>query len=216
MIQRRLEPLVQNSPAGHKNAVVEVHWTADGERLISASSDKSVRAWDAATGNQVKKMAEHDNFVNSCCPLKRGPPLIVSGSDDGTAKVRGEFKVSPNTLIPHEDTFWNMCHPWGLGFLQILLTLALGIPFGIWRPAKGRGARLVPVQLWLIRCSRQWVLTGGWRAGMGPAGEALGADAAGEVPSLRGGLLRRRGPGARAPRNCQAFGKGLQGFGHTI
>ena len=34
-------------------------------------------------------MAEHDNFVNSCCPLRRGPPLLVSGSDDGTAKVRG-------------------------------------------------------------------------------------------------------------------------------
>eukprot|EP00951_Prasinocladus_malaysianus_P040542 scaffold467459_cov39-Prasinocladus_malaysianus.AAC.1 len=32
-------------------------------------------------------MAEHENFVNSCCPLKRGPPLIVSGSDDGTAKL---------------------------------------------------------------------------------------------------------------------------------
>ena len=73
--------------AGHKNAVVELHWTAEGERVVSASSDKSVRAWDATTGNQVKKMAEHDNFVNSCCPLKRGPPLIVSGSDDGTAKV---------------------------------------------------------------------------------------------------------------------------------
>lgn len=36
---------------------------------------------------QVKKMSEHENFVNSCCPLKRGPPLLVSGSDDGTAKV---------------------------------------------------------------------------------------------------------------------------------
>lgn len=38
---------------------------------------------------QVKKMSEHDNFVNSCCPLKRGPPLLVSGSDDATAKVKG-------------------------------------------------------------------------------------------------------------------------------
>lgn len=34
-------------------------------------------------------MAEHDNFVNSCCPLKRGPPLLVSGSDDATAKACG-------------------------------------------------------------------------------------------------------------------------------
>ena len=39
--------------AGHKNAVLELHWTSDGERLLSASPDKSVRAWDAATGEQV-------------------------------------------------------------------------------------------------------------------------------------------------------------------
>lgn len=74
--------------AGHKNAVLEVQWTTDGERVLSASPDKSVRAWDAATGEQVKKMSEHDNFVNSCCPLRRGPPLLVSGSDDATAKVQ--------------------------------------------------------------------------------------------------------------------------------
>jgi Prp8 binding protein len=72
---------------GHKNAVVELHWTSDGERVVTASPDKSVRAWDVASGQQVKKMAEHDSFVNSCCPLRRGPPLLVSGSDDGTAKV---------------------------------------------------------------------------------------------------------------------------------
>jgi Prp8 binding protein len=73
--------------AGHKNGILELHWTTDGERIVSASPDKSVRAWDAATGQQVKKMAEHDNFVNSCCPLRRGPPLLVSGSDDATSKA---------------------------------------------------------------------------------------------------------------------------------
>lgn len=36
---------------------------------------------------QVKRMVEHSSFVNSCCPAPRGPPLLVSGSDDGTAKV---------------------------------------------------------------------------------------------------------------------------------
>ena len=74
--------------SGHKNSILELHWTSDGEKIISASPDKSVRAWDAVTGQQIKKMREHDNFVNSCCPLKKGPPLIVSGSDDGSAKVR--------------------------------------------------------------------------------------------------------------------------------
>lgn len=72
---------------GHKNAILELHWTTDGERVITASPDKTIRAWDSKTGEQVKKMTEHDNFVNSCCPLKQGPPLLVSGSDDGSAKV---------------------------------------------------------------------------------------------------------------------------------
>ena len=44
------------SPAtGHKGAVLELHWTTDGERIASASPDKSVRVWDAATGAQVRR-----------------------------------------------------------------------------------------------------------------------------------------------------------------
>ena len=72
---------------GHKNAVLDVHWTQDGEKLLSASPDKTVRVWDASTGEQTKKMTEHDKFVNSCYPLRRGPPLLCSGSDDGNVKV---------------------------------------------------------------------------------------------------------------------------------
>ena len=33
--------------------MLELHWTTDGERIASASPDKSVRVWDAATGSQV-------------------------------------------------------------------------------------------------------------------------------------------------------------------
>ena len=72
---------------GHRNSILELHWTADGGNIVSASPDKSVRCWDAETGKQVKRMAEHSSYVNSCCPARRGPPLLVSGSDDGTAKL---------------------------------------------------------------------------------------------------------------------------------
>ena len=50
--------------AGHKGAVVRVGWGAGSERVLSASADKTARAWDAETGLQVKKMAEHGSFVN--------------------------------------------------------------------------------------------------------------------------------------------------------
>lgn len=86
---------------GHKNAVLDLHWTTDGTQIISASPDKTLRAWDIETGKQIKKMAEHSSYVNSCCPSRRGPPLVVSGSDDGTAKLwdmrqRGAIQTFPD------------------------------------------------------------------------------------------------------------------------
>lgn len=74
---------------GHKNAILELHWSYNGERIISASPDKTIRAWDTTRGLQVKRMGEHTDAVNSCAFMRRGPnPLIVSGSDDCTVKVR--------------------------------------------------------------------------------------------------------------------------------
>jgi len=73
---------------GHKSAVVDLHWTTDGDHIVTASPDKTVRVWDVQAGGiQVKKWAEHQGFVNACSPARRGHPLFVSGSDDGTAKI---------------------------------------------------------------------------------------------------------------------------------
>ena len=94
--------------------MLELHWTSDGDTIISCSPDKSIRAWNAATGTQIKKMAEHDNFVNSCCPLRRGPPLVVSGSDDGTVKVTAlrAWPVVPVTSIKLRLVYLSLlpCH----------------------------------------------------------------------------------------------------------
>jgi Prp8 binding protein len=38
---------------GHRNAVVDLSWSGDGTHIVSASPDKTVRAWDAITGKQV-------------------------------------------------------------------------------------------------------------------------------------------------------------------
>ncbi|KAK3444238.1 hypothetical protein EUGRSUZ_L00018 [Eucalyptus grandis] len=86
---------------GHKNAILDLQWTTDGSQIISASPDKTLRAWDVETGKQIKKMVKHSSFVNSCCPSRRGPPLVVSGSDDGTAKLwdmrqRGAIQTFPD------------------------------------------------------------------------------------------------------------------------
>lgn len=86
---RPLHPECKNFAVlcGHKSAILELHWSADCERIVTASPDKTVRAWDVASGEQIKKMAEHSDVVNSCHLLRRGPPLVVSGSEDSSIKI---------------------------------------------------------------------------------------------------------------------------------
>jgi WD40 repeat protein len=36
-----------NVLSGHKNSVLEVHWTYDSQQIVSASADKTVGVWDA-------------------------------------------------------------------------------------------------------------------------------------------------------------------------
>ncbi|KAI8881850.1 WD40 repeat-like protein [Backusella circina FSU 941] len=72
---------------GHANAIMEVHWSRDSSQLFSASADKSVAIWDAKRGERIKRFKGHTNIVNSCQVARRGPELVVSGSDDCTIKM---------------------------------------------------------------------------------------------------------------------------------
>ena len=40
---------------GHKNSVLELHRTADGDNILTCSPDKTLRLWDATTGESVKQ-----------------------------------------------------------------------------------------------------------------------------------------------------------------
>eukprot|EP00013_Stygamoeba_regulata_P024951 CAMPEP_0177665746 /NCGR_PEP_ID=MMETSP0447-20121125/21219_1 /TAXON_ID=0 /ORGANISM="Stygamoeba regulata, Strain BSH-02190019" /LENGTH=360 /DNA_ID=CAMNT_0019171861 /DNA_START=46 /DNA_END=1128 /DNA_ORIENTATION=- len=72
---------------GHKNAVLDLHWTTDGSCLYTASTDKTGALWDGETGQRAKKLAGHTACVNACSPARRGPPLLVTASDDSKAKL---------------------------------------------------------------------------------------------------------------------------------
>ena len=52
----------------------------DGKSVVSGSSDKTVRVWDAATGKEVQKLEGHSGYVNSVS----FSPVRVCGS-----RVRG-------------------------------------------------------------------------------------------------------------------------------
>ncbi|KAI8824431.1 WD40-repeat-containing domain protein [Fimicolochytrium jonesii] len=75
---------------GHAGPVLQVQWSSDGTKVYSASTDKTLGVWDAEVGERIKKLKGHTSYVNSCASTRRevgGTDLIVSGSDDGSAKV---------------------------------------------------------------------------------------------------------------------------------
>jgi Prp8 binding protein len=73
--------------AGHKGAIMELHFSTSGENIYTCSTDKFVSVWSVETGQRIRKMKGHTNFVNSVSNARRGLETLVSGSDDNTIKI---------------------------------------------------------------------------------------------------------------------------------
>ena len=61
-------------------------FSPDGQRIVTASEDKTARVWNAATGQQVAKLEGHTDNVFSAGFSPDGQ-RILTASGDGTARV---------------------------------------------------------------------------------------------------------------------------------
>lgn len=77
--------------AGHKGAIMELHFNRSGENIFTASTDKFVSVWSVETAQRIRKMKGHQNFVNCLSNARRGIETLASGSDDNTSKLN--FKI---------------------------------------------------------------------------------------------------------------------------
>jgi WD40 repeat protein len=71
---------------GHSNMVKSVAITTDGKRVVSASSDQTLKVWDLETGSELYTLSGHSGGVNGVAVTPDGK-RVLSASDDKTLKV---------------------------------------------------------------------------------------------------------------------------------
>ena len=89
-------------PLGHKTAFAAASFSADGAYLVTLSTDKTARIWDAKTGQSVGEPMRHEAVVNAASFSADGAQ-IVTASDDTTARiwdVTVDLKTSFRDWVP--------------------------------------------------------------------------------------------------------------------
>ncbi|WP_427156957.1 WD40 repeat domain-containing protein [Aliinostoc sp. HNIBRCY26] len=71
---------------GHADAVWSVVLTKNGQTLVSASADQTIKVWNLNTGKVVRTLSGHSNIVRAIA-LSADEKTLVSGGGDSTIKV---------------------------------------------------------------------------------------------------------------------------------
>jgi WD40 repeat protein len=84
--------------SGHTSVLRSVAYRRDGQQILTAGADGTVRVWDARTGSPLAVLARHGGPVNDAAFLPDGS--IVSGGADHAVRVyRCETCGPADTLL---------------------------------------------------------------------------------------------------------------------
>jgi WD40 repeat protein len=80
------QTFLQAELVGHTATVNNAQFSPDGQRVVTASNDRTARVWEAATGKLIAELRGHTAMVNNA-QFSADGQRIVTASDDRTARV---------------------------------------------------------------------------------------------------------------------------------
>ena len=85
--RRASHPGIEISPfVGHSDSINAVQFSPDGKVVVTGSDDKTVRVWNARTGEAIHALEGHTAAVTSVSISPEGR-IIASGSSDKTIRL---------------------------------------------------------------------------------------------------------------------------------
>jgi len=127
--------------SGHGDSVQAVQWL-DDETLVSASLDHQAVVWNAATGQQMKRLEGHSRGVAAVGYLS-GAELIVSGGLDSNIRVWGrQLGGIVRTLNNHTGAVHALAVRPAVEGLPMIASAGSDRTVRFWQPTIGRLVRI--------------------------------------------------------------------------
>lgn len=72
---------------GHVDAILSAGFSPDGERIVTASRDRTARTWETFTGQPLQVFAEGHSFLATSAAFFPGGKLLATGAVDNTVRI---------------------------------------------------------------------------------------------------------------------------------
>ena len=93
---------------GHAKEVWQIRWSPNGDRVATASEDKTARVWDAGGGREVLRIEKHAAKVYGVAFSHDGTTLVTSGADGAVRLWDATTGDERNTLIDGGGTVYDV------------------------------------------------------------------------------------------------------------
>ncbi|PWO00328.1 WD40 repeat-like protein [Tilletiopsis washingtonensis] len=95
----------------HEAPVLDVVWSKDGSKIISAGADKAARLYDVQSG-QAQQVAAHDAPIKSVRWVDQGAGILATGSWDKTVKYWDMRQPNPVSTAQLAERCYTMDCVW--------------------------------------------------------------------------------------------------------